>query len=85
MVIPAISLHEPWASAVRLGLKKIETRGDIPIWRSRYRGPIAIHHAKKHFRQQDWDQKWISEVRAAGWLCRDTAWESFAAQFTLPD
>lgn len=39
----AISLWQPWASAMALGLKHIETRH----WETRYRGPIAIHAAKR--------------------------------------
>jgi hypothetical protein len=35
----AISLWQPWASLVAMGEKKIETR----IWKTKYRGPIAIH------------------------------------------
>lgn len=38
----AISLWQPWASAIVLGLKTIETRG----WWTAHRGPIAIHAAK---------------------------------------
>lgn len=38
-----ISLWEPWASAVALGTKKIETRG----WHTAYRGPLLIHAAKR--------------------------------------
>ncbi len=37
-----ISLWEPWATAIALGLKTIETRH----WPSNYRGPLAIHAAK---------------------------------------
>lgn len=39
----AISLWQPWASAIPLGLKSIETRH----WETRYRGEIAIHAAKR--------------------------------------
>lgn len=39
----AISLWQPWASAIANGVKKIETRG----WRTNYLGPIAIHAAQK--------------------------------------
>lgn len=39
----AISLWQPWASAIALGHKTIETRG----WPTRHRGPIAIHAAKR--------------------------------------
>lgn len=38
----AISLWQPWASAVALGAKSIETRH----WSTTYRGPLAIHAAK---------------------------------------
>lgn len=39
----AISLWQPWASAIALGLKRIESRG----WWTGYRGPLAIHAAKR--------------------------------------
>lgn len=39
----AISLWQPWASAIALGAKTIETRS----WSTSYRGPIAIHAAKR--------------------------------------
>jgi hypothetical protein len=35
----AITLWQPWASFVGLGVKTIETRS----WSTRYRGPLAIH------------------------------------------
>lgn len=35
----AITIHQPWASLVALGVKHIETRS----WSTKYRGPIAIH------------------------------------------
>jgi len=38
----AISLWEPWATAIAIGTKQIETRG----WPTSYRGPLAIHAAK---------------------------------------
>jgi hypothetical protein len=40
--IKAISLWQPWASLMALGLKRHETRH----WPTAYRGPIAIHAAK---------------------------------------
>ena len=39
----AISLHQPWATLVALGIKQTETRH----WATDYRGPLAIHAAKK--------------------------------------
>lgn len=38
----ALTLTQPWASLVALGLKRIETRP----WQTRYRGQLAIHAAK---------------------------------------
>lgn len=38
----AISLMQPWASAMALGLKRVETRS----WSTAMRGPIAIHASK---------------------------------------
>lgn len=39
----AITIHQPWASLIAIGAKRFETRS----WRTHYRGPIAIHAAKK--------------------------------------
>jgi hypothetical protein len=39
----AISLWQPWATAIALGSKRIETRP----WATAYRGPLAIHAAKR--------------------------------------
>lgn len=39
--MPALTLHQPWASLVALGVKTIETRA----WSTLYRGPLAIHAA----------------------------------------
>lgn len=38
-----ISLHQPWAWLVAQGLKRFETRS----WPTNYRGPLAIHAAKR--------------------------------------
>lgn len=38
----ALSLTQPWASAMALGLKRIETRS----WSTSLRGPVAIHASK---------------------------------------
>lgn len=35
----ALTIRQPWASLVALGVKTIETRS----WSTRYRGPLAIH------------------------------------------
>jgi activating signal cointegrator 1 len=39
----AISLWQPWATAIAVGNKRVETRH----WTTRYRGPLAIHAAKR--------------------------------------
>jgi hypothetical protein len=39
----ALSLWQPWASAMAVGAKTIETRS----WGTSYRGPLAIHAAKR--------------------------------------
>ena len=44
----AISLLQPWASLVMLGVKRFETRS----WRTNYRGPLAIHASVKFGRAQ---------------------------------
>lgn len=38
-----LTLWQPWASAIAVGAKRIETRS----WSTNYRGPIAIHAAKR--------------------------------------
>jgi hypothetical protein len=40
--VKAITLHQPYATLIAIGAKRIETRG----WRTRYRGPLAIHAAR---------------------------------------
>lgn len=62
-----LSLHQPWASAIALGLKRIETRG----WRTSYRGPIAIHAAL------------ACEQDAAIYPDVAAAWERFRAELDL--
>lgn len=39
----ALTLRQPWASLVALGVKTIETRS----WSTKYRGPLAIHAGAK--------------------------------------
>lgn len=43
MPVKAISLWQPWASAVAIGAKEYETRS----WSTPYRGLLAIHAAKR--------------------------------------
>lgn len=46
----AITLHQPWATLIALGVKMVETRSR----RMSYRGPVAIHAAKRH---PEWDTR----------------------------
>lgn len=39
----ALTLHQPWASFVAAGFKRVETRD----WDTSYRGPLAIHAAQR--------------------------------------
>lgn len=39
----AITLWQPWASAIAMGMKRFETRS----WATNYRGPLAIHAARR--------------------------------------
>lgn len=55
----ALTLTQPWASAIVLGHKTIETRS----WTTRYRGPIAIHAAKGF---PKWAREFAETERALG-------------------
>jgi hypothetical protein len=41
--VKAISLQQPWATLVAMGLKQVETRS----WSTKHRGRLAIHATKK--------------------------------------
>jgi hypothetical protein len=41
--VKALTLHQPWATAIAEGIKTIETRS----WSTSYRGPLAIHAGSK--------------------------------------
>lgn len=41
----ALTIWQPWASPIAIGAKGYETRG----WATKYRGPIAIHAAKRPY------------------------------------
>lgn len=66
----ALSLWQPWASAVALGAKRVETRS----WSTSYRGPIAIHAAKR----------WTKSERAT-WAAWRLTWpDFFRAELVTP-
>lgn len=54
----ALTLWQPWASLVSLGVKSIETRS----WSTDYRGPLAIHAARK--RPASWTR--LGDYRVKG-------------------
>jgi len=62
-----LSLLQPWASAIAVGSKRIETRS----WRTNYRGLVAIHASKRRlvgemlYLGSCWN--WRGAMRAAGW------------------
>jgi hypothetical protein len=45
-----ITLWQPWATLIAIGLKKYETRS----WGTSYRGPLLIHAAKRPPRRGEW-------------------------------
>lgn len=65
----ALSLWQPWASAIALGRKRIETRH----WSTAYRGPLLIHAAKRPMSRDEivWfnnDFGLLYEVQAMGFF-----------------
>lgn len=59
----ALSLWQPHAQAIALGLKPWETRD----WSTRYRGPLAIHAAKRPFTETGgWHQDARVKLQNAG-------------------
>jgi len=40
----ALSVRQPWASLIMLGIKPVENRG----WSTLYRGPLMIHASRRH-------------------------------------
>lgn len=47
-IMKAVTIWQPYAQAIVLGLKKFETRS----WATKYRGRIAIHASKKALTKQ---------------------------------
>lgn len=62
----ALSLWQPWASAVAEGVKTVETRG----WQTSYRGPLLICSALRVLPRREFDVL-PDEVRA---FARDRLW-----------
>jgi hypothetical protein len=68
-----LTLWQPWAQGIALGLKEIETRS----WATWYRGPLLIHAAKRWTRAEIDDQARL--VHAARADC--TVYESQVLAF----
>lgn len=64
----ALTIWEPWASLIIMGVKHYETRG----WSRKYRGPLAIHSAKCWTKFQ---REFTEELIARGLL--EDGWEPF--------
>lgn len=47
--LKAITLWQPWATLIALGLKQYETRS----WATAYHGPIAIHASKRQVKDDE--------------------------------
>ncbi len=83
--IPVLSLHQPWASLIAIGVKTIETRS----WSTKYRGPLAIHAAAM---QPDADADdlgvrlgdWLAFKDGAGWSAQHYASGIAGAPADLP-
>lgn len=58
----AISLWQPHAALVARGLKQYETRG----WSIEYRGPIAIHAAKRKFKPAEYSREMRAQMLQDG-------------------
>lgn len=63
MKIKALSLWQPWAEAIRVGSKQIETRS----WKTNYRGWLAIHAAKRPVDKgdkafNDFAEHWVGDL-----------------------
>lgn len=61
-----LSIHQPWASLIALGVKRIENRS----WWTHHRGPIAIHAAAAASSRRTWsgavgDPAVVAAARAA--------------------
>ena len=74
----AISLWQPWATAVAIGIKPDETRH----WSTSYRGELAIHAAKRWTREE---REFASVERALGRLPARLPLGAVVAVVTLLD
>src|SRR3546814_13455324 len=76
--LKAISLWQPWASAIALGHKSIETRH----WPTKYRGELAINAAKRFGPDE---REFASIERALGRMPPRLPLGAIVAVVDLPD
>lgn len=57
----AITIWQPWAQLIAIGAKKYETRS----WATNYRGPIAIHAAKRPFNTDPFFDRELNQFKEA--------------------
>lgn len=74
--VKALTLWQPWASLVALGVKTIETRS----WSTKYRGPLAIHAAVRK-PPRVWTQDDGYAPPAADIIGMGRHWESFEDRY----
>jgi len=61
-----LTLHQPWATLIAIGAKRIETRG----WRTSYRGELGIHAGLTAFFDDDYRDPSVRRLQEAGYLHR---------------
>ncbi len=70
--VRVITLWQPWASLIALGLKQYETRR----WGTNYRGKLAIHAAKRPFVTEDGLKTLCKDAYRAWMQALELAYES---------
>ena len=71
-MIKAITLHQPYASLIAMGLKQFETRS----WATGPLQPLVIHAAKRPMRDEDW-LVWLKAHKLADPLIEDCGLNSY--------
>src|SRR5258708_5270609 len=81
-VVKALTLWQPWASLIAVGAKTIETRS----WSTSYRGPLAIHAAKRKPDTELLEDGWAGELYGGDGIdsCLAPAYET-AEEDYIPD
>jgi activating signal cointegrator 1 len=67
MNIKAITLWQPWATLMAIGAKRFETRS----WSTSYKGPIAIHAAKRPIKSVELNHMMRLVIKDRGLLRSD--------------